>query len=141
MEHYPNGNIVGEIHCVPTPNGTLQVATLTISPLSSGVGQPDARELVFNCALSDPGCPGVADVAVTLTDGTMVEAYQSTTKIGSFTLDQFTSDGQLSGSMNLIMTKISGGPTFTIQGSVSAHLHDCGPVGSANDDPCTGTPG
>jgi hypothetical protein len=142
LEHYPNGNSVADLHCFPTANGTLRISSLDINPLASGVGQHDASELVFNCSIASPiGCLGVGDVTVTLSDGTMVEAFTSTTKTGTYTIDQFTSDGQLSGSMDLSLSK-SGGPTFMIKGSYSAHLHDCGTfVGANGPDPCTGLPG
>jgi hypothetical protein len=141
MTHYPNGNSVGEIHCVPTPNGTLQVASFTISPLATGVGQHDASELVFNCSITAPiGCLGVADLNVVLNDGTSVEAYTSTTRSGTMTIDQFTSDGHVSGSMDLSLSK-SGGSTFMIKGNFAADLHDCGAFGGMNFDPCTGMAG
>lgn len=128
MMEYANGNRVGEIHCMPAANGTLAVSGVSIVPLATGLGQHDASELVFGCTLSAPtGCLGVADVAVVLADAQgQVEAYSTSTKSGTFTLDQFTVDGQMSGSLDLTMSM--GSLTVMIKGTFAAKLRDCGPA-------------
>jgi len=68
-----------------------------------------------------------------------ISSFGADAKSGTFTLDEFTADGHVSGSMDLMMTE--GSTTVRINGRFKAALHDCGPFGSANVDPCTGRTG
>ena len=96
------------MRCKPGPDGNVYIYGLGITTFPEAVGTHDASDSRITCDVTAGGCSGVGTVIVTFaTDATAQEIslFGADAKSGTFTLDEFTTDGHVSGSMDLMMTE------------------------------------
>jgi hypothetical protein len=139
---YPNGRRYGNIYCTPESQGPLYVYDVGLTVFPDAIGTHDAADLRITCDVLAGGCFGVGTVITLFKTGTAnveITSFGADSKSGTFTLDEFTADGYVSGSMDLTMSE--GAYTVRITGRFKASLHDCGQITSPNIDPCTGSSG
>ena len=144
MTTQPNGTRVGGMTCWPEPEGALNVRSVGVTAYQRGVGTHDASELRIVCDVTAGGCEGIASVVVLFeieptpqgVTAHEITSFNADAKSGTFTLDAFTDDGRVSGSMDLTMTE--GAYTVRIKGRFEANMRDCGPFNGTGA--CMGAP-
>ena len=137
---YPNGQRVGAIYCVPASQDGLYVYDVGMTFYPQALGTHTANEITLNCGAT--GCTGVGTIVTTFKLGTTsveITSFGADSKSGTLTVDELTTDGHLSGSLDLTM--FEGANTVKITGTFKASLHDCGTITNPQYDPCTGTSG
>jgi hypothetical protein len=134
----------GRIRCDPTTTeGTLTLRGLYFTLNPERIGVHDASDLTITCTTNPPLCESIATLTVYYqspdTGNTLqISASQADTRSGTFRLDRFTDDGEVSGSLDV--TLIDGEQTVHIEGRFSGNLRNCGAIMNLTSDPCTGQP-
>jgi hypothetical protein len=134
----------GNIRCEPsTTEGTLVLRSVHLGLNPESVGVHDATALTITCTTNPPLCESIATLTVFFQspDGgntVQITASQADARSGTLRLDQFTDDGEVSGSLDMTLT--DGEYTLHIVGRFAANLRNCGAITSTTQDPCTGQP-
>jgi hypothetical protein len=134
----------GTIKCErTTTEGTLALSSLYLGLNPERIGVHDARDLTITCTTNPPLCESIATLTVSFKDPdtgntVQISASQADARSGTFTLDQFSADGEVSGSLDLTLTE--GDDTVHVEGRFRGNLRNCGTVMSLSYDPCTGDP-
>lgn len=134
----------GSIQCDrATAEGTLTFRGLYLGLNPERVGVHDARDLTITCTTNPPLCESIATLTVAYqapdTGNTVqISASQADARSGTFRLDQFTADGEVSGSLDVTLTE--GEHTVQVEGRFSGNLRNCGTIMNLQQDPCTGQP-
>jgi hypothetical protein len=141
---YPDGVRGAHINCQPAGggDGSFLINEVSLAFFSTSVGQHDASEFAFTCDSAEDHCAGESVSATyEVADGRFayIDTSSADTKSGTFTLDEFTASGRVSGSVDVTMS--SGDYALTVRGHFASHLIDCGPAATAataGDGTCLG---
>lgn len=135
-----DGTRFGMLTCLPdyAKGAPWALDSFGLSFDASALGQHDASALTTNCDASMNGCDGARLSIVFQIDnrGLTVDSVEASSKSGSITLDEFSADGHVKGSIDLTMAQ--GGYELSVKGQFAAHLKDCGAASTALVRGCLG---